>query len=94
MCLVSQIVDIDQALNFTVLVNQSASHAIPAVLNSISSALLRSADKHADVRLSVTNHPLPILPNEAKVATDVLQSESLCLKTLGHAENGRNGLGT
>ena len=80
MCLVSQIVDIDQALNFTVLVNQSAAHAIPAVLNSISSALLGSADKHADVRLSVTNHPLPILQNEAKVATDALQSESSLLE--------------
>jgi hypothetical protein len=63
-----QILAEGQAVSYTVLVNQTATHAVPAVLNSVSAALLRGVLGDAGAQLPVTNHPLPTLSREAAIA--------------------------
>ena len=62
-----QIVDISNALSFTILVNQTAFHAISEILRSVSSALLKSATGNMDATISVTNYPLPTLSHEVTI---------------------------
>lgn len=54
---------------YTVLFNTTATHGLPAALNSASNALLRSitSGSAADRRISVVNHPMPTLKDEAAV---------------------------
>ena len=48
-------------LDYTVLINQTAIHSLPAVINGVNSALLRAATGGS---ITLTRHPLPVLQNE------------------------------
>ena len=48
--------------------NQTATHAVPAVLNSLSSALLRAVTGDQSAGIAVTNHPLATLAGEKAIA--------------------------
>lgn len=63
-----QVLSPNSAASFTVLVNQTATHAVPTVLNSLSSALLRAVTEDPAARLTVTNHPLPTLTTEQAIS--------------------------
>lgn len=63
-----QILTRGQAVSYTVLVNQTATHAVPAVLNSVGAALLRAVVGDTGAQLPVNNHPLPTLSGEAAIA--------------------------
>ena len=54
-------------LDYTVLINQTAIHSLPAVLNQVNSALLRAVTGDPDSSISLTRHPLPTLPLERTV---------------------------
>ena len=45
------------------MVNQTAMHALPAAINGLSNALLASVAGPGS-RITVTNSPLPIIPQE------------------------------
>ena len=62
-----QILGPEQPVIYTLLVNQTAMHALPAAINSMSSALLRAVTGDKDARLSVTNYPLPTLSHERSI---------------------------
>ncbi len=53
-------------LEYTVMINQTAIHSLPAVINSVNSALLRATTGNPDLTISLTRHPLPLLQNERK----------------------------
>lgn len=59
--------DLNQSVDYTILVNQTAIHAMPAIINSVSSALLRTALGQHDANLPITNHPLPTLSHEVSI---------------------------
>ena len=48
-------------LDYTLLINQTAIHSLPAVISGMNSALLRGATGGS---ITLTRHPLPVLPNE------------------------------
>ncbi|KAK9828547.1 hypothetical protein WJX72_000707 [[Myrmecia] bisecta] len=75
-----QQLDQPSAAIFTLLVNQTAIHGLPAALNSASSALLRMITGRPDAGISVVNHPLPTLKNE--LAVQVSQSSGDLLLVL------------
>lgn len=58
-----QVLRNDTLLDYTVLINQTAIHSLPAVLNGVNSALLRAATGGGG-SITLTRHPLPVLPNE------------------------------
>ena len=62
-----QILAPEQPVMYTILVNQTAMHALPAAINSMSSALLRAVTGDKNARLSVINHPLPTLSHERSI---------------------------
>lgn len=59
----------DQAggVAYTVLFNTTATHGLPAAINEASSALLRAVTGNPAAGISVRNHPMPTLQNEAAV---------------------------
>ena len=52
---------------YTVLFNTTATHGLPAAINAASSALLRTVTGNPAAGISVRNHPMPTLQNEAAV---------------------------
>ena len=62
-----QVLDASIPVQYTILVNQTATHAIPAALNAANTALLRAATGRADANISVVNYPLPTLTHEAAI---------------------------
>ena len=52
---------------YTVLFNTTATHGLPAAINEASSALLRTITGNPAAGISVRNHPMPTLQNEAAV---------------------------
>ena len=74
----SQIVDLESALAYTVLVNQTAIHAMPEIIRSTSSALLKAATGQKDASISVTNHPLPTLSHEVSIEVSRETGEGFC----------------
>ena len=63
-----QVLTPGQTATFTVLANQTATHAVPAILNSLSSALLRAVTGDQDASIAVNNHPLATLAGEKAIA--------------------------
>ena len=59
-----QVLGNDSLLDYTVLINQTAIHSLPAVINGVNSALLRAALGGKGGSITLTRHPLPVLPNE------------------------------
>lgn len=59
-----QVLGSDALLDYTVLINQTAIHSLPAVINGVNSALLRAALGGQRGSITLTRHPLPVLPNE------------------------------
>ena len=51
-------------LDYTLLINQTAIHSLPAVINSVNSVLLRATTGNPAATISLTRHPLPVLQNE------------------------------
>lgn len=64
---VMQVLASDSLLDYTVLVNQTAIHSLPAVLNQVNSALLRAVTGNLASSISLTRHPLPTLPSERSI---------------------------
>ena len=62
-----QILSPEQPVTYTVLVNQTATHAVPAALNSVHNALLRALTGDPQATIAVTNHPMPTLSHEAAI---------------------------
>jgi len=58
-----QVLRNDTLLDYTLLINQTAIHSLPAVINGVNSALLRAATGGRG-SITLTRHPLPVLPNE------------------------------
>ena len=56
----------DTLLEYTMLINQTAIHSLPAVINSMNNALLRATTGDPQRTISLTRHPLPLLQNERK----------------------------
>ena len=56
----------DTLLDYTVLINQTAIHSVPAVINGVNSALLRAATGNPAAGIALTRHPLPVLQNERR----------------------------
>lgn len=52
---------------YTVLLNQTAIHGVPAALNAANTALLRAFTGNANASMRVTNHPLPTVASEDAV---------------------------
>ena len=67
-------------LDYTVLINQTAIHSLPAVINGVNSALLRAATGGS---ITLTRHPLPVLQNER--AQQVSQETGTLLVSLNTA---------
>ena len=63
-----QVLTPGQPASFTVMANQTATHAVPAILNSLSSALLRAITGDQDASIAVNNHPLATLAGEKAIA--------------------------
>ena len=70
--------DLESALAYTVLVNQTAIHAMPEIIRSTSSALLKAATGQKDASISVTNHPLPTLSHEVSIEVSRETGEGFC----------------
>lgn len=68
----------DTLLDYTVLINQTAIHSLPAVINGVNSALLR-AGTGGRGSITLTRHPLPVLPNER--AQQVSQEAGMSMPT-------------
>ena len=62
-----QILSPEQPVTYTVLVNQTATHAVPAALNSVHNDLLKALTGNPQARITVTNHPMPTLSHEAAI---------------------------
>ena len=58
-----QVLRNDTLLDYTLLINQTAIHSLPAIINGVNSALLRAA-MGGRGSITLTRHPLPVLPNE------------------------------
>ena len=56
----------DTLLDYTLLINQTAIHSLPAVINAVNTALLRATTGDPQRTISLTRHPLPLLQNERK----------------------------
>lgn len=56
----------DTLLDYTLLINQTAIHSLPAVINAVNTALLRTTTGDPQRTISLTRHPLPLLQNERK----------------------------
>ena len=54
----------DAQLDYTVLINQTAIHSLPAVINGVNNALLKAALGGDRGSITLTRHPFPVLPNE------------------------------
>ncbi|BDA45751.1 probable ATP-binding cassette sub-family A member 3 [Coccomyxa sp. Obi] len=72
----SEVLAAGGSVSYTVLFNTTATHGLPAALNTASNALLRSI-QGPQSSIGVANHPMPTLQNEAaakfsKVAGDLL----------------------
>lgn len=52
---------------YTILLNQTAIHGVPAALNAANTALLRAFTGNANASMRVTNYPLPTVSNEDAV---------------------------
>lgn len=56
------------SVSYTVMFNTTATHGLPAALNAASNALLRSIrSPSSEKSISVANHPMPTLHDEAAV---------------------------
>ena len=66
MLLCLQVLTNDSLLDYTVLINQTAIHSLPAVINQVNSALLRAATGDSSRGISLTRHPLPVLQSEKR----------------------------
>ena len=56
----------DTLLDYTLLINQTAIHSLPAVINAVNTALLRATTGDPQRTISLTRHPLPLLQYERK----------------------------
>lgn len=63
-----QVLTSEESASFTVMANQTATHAVPAIINSLSSALLRAVTGDQDASIAVNNHPLATLAGEKAIA--------------------------
>lgn len=52
---------------YTILLNQTAIHGVPAAINAANTALLRAFTGNATASMRVTNYPLPTVSNEDAV---------------------------
>jgi hypothetical protein len=52
---------------YTLLLNQTAIHGVPAAINAANSALLRAFTGNANASMRVTNYPLPTVSDEDAV---------------------------
>ena len=52
---------------YTLLLNQTAIHGVPAAINAANSALLRAFTGNANASMRVTNYPLPMVSDEDAV---------------------------
>ena len=57
----------DGRASYTILFNTTATHGLPAAINQASSALLRAITGNPGAGISVRNHPMPTLQQEAAV---------------------------
>lgn len=61
---------------YTILVNQTAIHGVPAALNAANTALLRAFTGNANASMQVTNHPLPTVASEDAVKVSQMSGKS------------------
>jgi hypothetical protein len=52
---------------YTILLNQTAIHGVPAAINAANTALLRAFTGNGNASMRVTNYPLPTVSNEDAV---------------------------
>lgn len=62
----TQVMTGDALLDYTLLINQTAIHSLPAVINAVNTALLRATTGDPQRTISLTRHPLPLLQYERK----------------------------
>lgn len=62
---------------YTVLLNQTAIHGVPAALNAANSALLRAWTGRGSASIRLDNHPLPTLSNEDTVRVNQMSGNLL-----------------
>ena len=62
-----QVLSQDGRASYTILFNTTATHGLPAAINQASSALLRAITGNPGAGISVRNHPMPTLQQEAAV---------------------------
>ena len=55
-CAYLQVLDNGSLLDYTVLINQTAIHSLPAVINQVNSALLRAVTGDSSRRIALTRH--------------------------------------
>ncbi len=57
-------------MEYTVLLNQTAIHGVPAALNAANTALLRAFTGDVNASIRAVNHPLPTVRNEDAVKVE------------------------